>query len=92
MSIVTKKVPVEVVVLEKEQTEYICDGCEERYLIGHSNQPKAIDSLHPPHAWWEIRPADGLNMYAERRVRHACSTECLRNVADLVGAEVGPTG
>lgn len=87
MSIVTTRVPVEVTVREDVRTEYVCDGCEQRYVLGSGGNSVAINALHPPRSWWEIKPADGFDMYAARRPRHACSSACLHKVAEMIAAE-----
>lgn len=82
MSVQVVETPTEVVVRTALKTVYVCDGCGERWEIGHVNRPEAVNSLHPPRSWWRLAPADQSTLWEDgRETRHACSVRCLRKIA-----------
>lgn len=79
MSIVVTETPVAVVTRTTTSTEYACDACGARYLIGQLNRPEAINALRPPRSWWRVSAADGSTLWeTDRETKHACSLTCLR--------------
>ena len=51
MSVVVTKTPVEIVVREHEQVDYVCDACGRTHTIGQPDPDNiAVNTLHPPRS------------------------------------------